>query len=127
MATTIRVTADPIWSDPSLEGLEVSDAEWHLNVNHYLDFIRRAAGIEPTAEISVSDCYRIGNRLQALVEKHKRGDEWEPALVEEYPDVESLEEFLWVARFFQTCHDCNDAGELCFSPDSPDDACVSTN
>lgn len=126
MATTIRVTADPVWSDPAIKGLEISDTEWNLNVDRYQDFIREAAGIDPTNGISVSDCYRIGNRFQALVEEYKRDDEWGPALVEEYPDVESLEEFLWMARFFQNCHKCNEPGEMCFTPDSPKDTFVPT-
>ncbi len=47
MATTIHVTADPVWSDPSIEGLEVTDAEWLLNVDRDHDLIRGPAGIEP--------------------------------------------------------------------------------
>lgn len=125
MPETIQITADPAWSDPAIEGLEVSDAEWRLDVDRYREFIAAATGIDPSDGIDSSDCYRIGNRLQALVEKRKRHDEWGPALVDEYPDVESLDEFLWVARFFETCHDCNDAGEICFSPRGSDDVCVS--
>lgn len=127
MAATIRVTADLAWSDPSIEGLDASGEEWYLNVARYRDFIREAAGIEPMNGISVSDCYRIGNRLQALIERHKRERDWEPALVEDYSDVESLEEFLWVARFFETCHECEDAGEMCHLKDEYDDVCVSTD
>ena len=126
MNATIWVSADPVWTDPSIQGLEVSDAEWHLDVARYRHFIEEAAGIDPTDPISTAACYRIGNRLQALVEDHKRNDEWEPALVEEYPDVASLEGFLWVARIFQRCHECADAGQLCLSPEHSDEVCGST-
>ncbi|MFC6764468.1 hypothetical protein [Natrinema soli] len=125
MSTTISVTADAVWSDPAIEGLEVFDAEWRLNVDRYLNFIETATGISPNGEISASDCYRIGNRLYALVEERKRHEEWDSSLVEEYPDIKSLKEFLWVARFFLICHECSNARGICYSPRKPDDACIS--
>lgn len=115
MPGTIIVTPEAVWSDPGMEGLTVSETEWRLDVDRYQEFLGEATGISPADGLSASDCYRIGNRLQALVEKRKRHDEWGPSLVEAYPDIDSLEEFLWVARFFRACHDCHDAGELCFA------------
>lgn len=126
MPETIRVTADAVWSDPAIDGLEISGMEWRLDIGRYRDFIAAATGISPSEGISTSDCYRIGNRLQALVAERKRHDEWDRAFVDAYPDVDSLDEFLWVARFFLTCHDCKDAGDRCFSPRNPDEARVST-
>jgi len=115
MATTICVVPDAVWSDPGIEGLDVG---------RYGDFIQVATGISPASGLSASDCYRIGNRLQALVEQRKRHDEWEPTLVESYPDVEALGEFLWVARFFRACHDCHDAGEICFAGRKHEESCL---
>jgi hypothetical protein len=50
----------------------------------------------------------MGNRLQALIEERKRQDKWGPALVEAYPDVDSLKAFVWVARFLRACHDADE-------------------
>lgn len=127
MAATIRVPADLAWADPSIEGLDASGEDWYLNVARYQEFIREAAGIDPMNGISVSDCYRIGNRLQALIEQHKREQEWKPELIKDYPDVESLEEFLWIARFFETCHECKEPGKVYHPGQEYDDVCVSSN
>lgn len=124
MSTAICIVPDAVWRTPEIDGLDVSDDEWQLDVSQYWDFIQAATGISPDGGLSPSDCYRIGNRIQALVEERKRHDEWEPALVESYPDVSSLDEFLWVARFFRACHDCHDAGELCFAGRADDDCCL---
>lgn len=115
MSGVISITPDAVWTDPEIEGIEISDAEWRLDIARYQEFLIETTGISPTDGLYASDCYRIGNRLQALVEEHKRHDRWEPELVGAYPDVDSLEEFLWVARIFRACHDCHDAGERCFS------------
>jgi len=125
MSVTICALPDAVWRDPGIEGLEVSNDEWRLDVGRYQDFIRMATGISPTGRLSASDCYRIGNRLQALVEERKRHDEWEPALVESYPDVGSLDDILWVARFFRACHDCHDAGETCLPGRVQGESCIS--
>jgi hypothetical protein len=124
MSTTIRIAPGAVWTNPDIEGLEVSDGEWRLDVARYQDFLRVTTGISPVDGLSTSDCYRIGNRLQALIEERKRQDEWDSALVESYPDVESLEALLWVARFFRACQDCHDASEICFSGCEPDDSCA---
>lgn len=116
MSATIRVVPDAVWSDPAIDGLDVSDSEWRLDIDQYRDFIETATGISPTDNLSASDCYRIGNRLQALVEDRKRRGEWDSPLVEEYPDVESLDEFVWLARFFRACHACHDANETVSLP-----------
>ncbi|MFB6360261.1 MAG: hypothetical protein ABEH59_02955, partial [Halobacteriales archaeon] len=94
---------------------EVSSGEWRLQVDRYQTFLAQATGIAPADGLSSSDCYRIGNRLQALVEEKKRNGEWSPELVEAYPDVETLQEILWLARFFRACHDCHGAGETCYT------------
>jgi len=109
----IHVKPEVLWTDPELRGLDISESEWRLDTEEYRAFIEAATGISPTDGLSTSDCYRIGNRLQALIEERKRRGEWDSALVEAYPDVESLEEFFWLARFFRACHHCHDAGEIC--------------
>lgn len=118
MSTIIHVVPAAVWSDPAIEGLEISDSEWRLDIGRYQEFIEAATGLSPSDGLSASDCYRIGNRLQALVEEHKRQNDWDSTLVESYPDVESLEEFVWLARFFRACHDCHGAGEVCLSQDA---------
>ncbi len=115
MAATMTVAPDAVWSDPGIDGLDVSEAEWRLDVDRYGEFLVEATGISPADGLTSSDCYRIGNRLQALIEERKRQDEWEPALVDAYPDVDSLAAFVWLARFFRACHDCHDAGEPCLT------------
>lgn len=122
MPDAMRVTPDAVWTDPDIEGLSVSDAEWRLDVDRYEEFLSEATGVSPAEGLSASDCYRMGNRLQALIEERKRQDEWGPALVEAYPDVESLEAFVWLARFLRACHDCHDADETCFS--GREESCV---
>lgn len=119
MSATITVTPKSVWSDPDMEGLHVSEGEWRLEADRYRDFLVESTAISPEDGLSASDCYRIGNRLQALVEDRKRRGEWEPALAESYPDVESLEEMLCLARFFRACHDCHDAGETCLTTREP--------
>jgi hypothetical protein len=105
MSATIRAVPETVRTDPEIAGLEVSETEWRLDVERYQEFVAAATGISPAEGLSASDCYRIGNRLQALVEEHKQQAGGESALVGAYPTVESLEEFLWVARVFRACHD----------------------
>ena len=108
MPPTLCIAPDTVRTDPDVDGLTISDGEWELDVGRYRAFITRTTGIEPTDDLSASDCYRIGNHLQALVEERKRNDEWDRRVVEQYPDIQSLEEVLWIARFFRACHDCHD-------------------
>ncbi|MFC6941089.1 hypothetical protein ACFQE8_14135 [Salinirubellus sp. GCM10025818] len=102
----IRISSDTSRAGPTAEGLDLSAPEWHLDPDQYREFIETVTGIAPPDEPTASDCYRIGNRIEAFVEEHHRLDEWTPDLVEEYPDVDSLAEILGLARFFRRCHDC---------------------
>lgn len=95
------------------DGLELSDSEWRLDPDRYRRFVDALTGIEPSAELSPADCYRIGARLEGFIEQHRRRDEWAPTLVESYPEVDSLEEIVWLARFFRECHDCRVATAEC--------------
>ena len=115
MPATVAVTPKSVWTDPDVEGLDVSGDEWRLDVERYQEFLVETTDVSPADELSASDCYRIGNRLQALVEKHKQQGEGESGLVESHPDVESLEAVLCLARVFRACHDCHDAGERCLA------------
>jgi hypothetical protein len=103
----LSIAPDAPRTGPSREGLDLSGAEWHLDVERYRPFVEATTGIRPTESLSAAECYRIGNRLEALIEERRRHGEWTPALVEEYPVVESLEEILAVARFFRQCHACH--------------------
>lgn len=102
----IRIPPDTTRTGPSTDGLDLSADEWRLDPDHYRAFIEVTTGIVVSNEPVASDCYRIGNRLEALIEERRRRDEWTPALVEEYPDVDSLDEIVGLARFFRRCHDC---------------------
>ncbi len=117
MPPRIRVTPETVRTDPSIAGLEVSAEEWQLDVARYREFLSVTTGISVAEGLSAAECYRVGNRLQALVETRKRHDEWGPELVAEYPDVESLETITWIARFFRACHECHDSAEdICQTP-----------
>ena len=102
----IRITPDTAWRGPSVDGLDLSADEWRIDPDRYWEFVEAATGIRLSDEPTASDCYRIGNRLEALVEERRRRGEWTPALVEGYPDVESLAEVVGLARFFRQCHEC---------------------
>jgi hypothetical protein len=102
----IRISPDTSRTGPTAEGLDRSASEWRLDPGQYHEFIETVTGIAPPDDPTASDCYRIGNRIEAFVEEHHRLDEWTPALVEEYPDVGSLAEILGIARFFRRCHAC---------------------
>jgi hypothetical protein len=103
----MRIESNEVWSNPPVDGLEITDGEWRLDADHYGEFVEAATGIRVTDGLSSSDCYLIANRLEALIERHKRSGDPESALVAEYPGVQSLEAFVWLARFFRECHDCH--------------------
>lgn len=90
----------------SYDGLELTETRWRLDPEEYSEFVKTVTGVTVTGNLSASDCYRIGNRLEGFIEERMRRDEWRAALVEEHPDVESLEEIRCLARFFRRCHDC---------------------
>lgn len=102
----IRIPPASAWTGPSTAGLDLSASEWQLDPDRYREFIEAATGIAVSDDPTAPDCYRIGNRLEALIEERRRQDEWTPTLVESYPDVESLPEIVGLARFFRRCHDC---------------------
>ena len=60
MAATMTVTPHAVWSDPGIDGLDVSETEWRLNVDRYREFLVEATGISPADGLTSSDCYRIG-------------------------------------------------------------------
>jgi nicotinamidase-related amidase len=76
-----------------------------LNLDRYDAFVVAVTDTRPTADATATDCYRIGNRLEAFVAEHRRTGAWTPALVEEYPDVDSLDQIYALARFFRHCHE----------------------
>ncbi|WP_435332917.1 hypothetical protein [Haloarchaeobius sp. TZWWS8] len=91
---------------PELAGLEVTESEWRLDTDRYRRFVEEAARQSLDDQPTAADCYRIGNRIEALIAEHRQRDDWSPSLVEEYPDVDSLDEIVGLARFFRHCHDC---------------------
>ena len=101
----MRIPPATSWTGPSTDRIELSHEEWRLDPDRYREFVESATGIPLVDEPTASECYRIGNRLEALVEERQRRD-GAPDLVAEYPDVESLEEIVGLARFFRRCHDC---------------------
>lgn len=106
----IRISPDTSRTGPSVEGLVLSASEWRLDPGRYRAFVETVTGISVPDDPTASECYRVGNRLEAFVEERHRHGEWTPGLVEEYPDVDSLDEILGLARFFRQCHDCRLAG-----------------
>lgn len=102
----IRISPDTPRAGPSADGLDLSTSGWHLDASRYREFVETVTGIRLSDEPTASDCYRIGNRIEAFVEERHRLDEWTSDLVEEYPDVDSLGEILGLARFFRRWHDC---------------------
>lgn len=84
----------------------IADSAWVLDVSEYADFIEAATGITVTETLDPSDCYRVGNRLEGLIDERRRHGTWDADLLSEYPEVESLAEIVSLARFFRQCHDC---------------------
>jgi hypothetical protein len=91
--------------DEDLAGFEVADSVWRLDLDYYRGFIESATGISPDSNPSASDCYRIGNRLEAFIDEKQRAGEWTPDLVENYSKIDSLRQLYWLARFFRQCHE----------------------
>lgn len=102
----IRISPSTTHSAPAVGNIEVTDDEWRLDPTRYRAFIAETTGYSVADDPHPSECYRIGNRLEAFVEERKRAGEWSPELVDSYPDVESLDEMLGLARFFRECHTC---------------------
>lgn len=102
----IHIAPETPRSTPAIEGLVVTDGVWKLDIARYESFVETTTGISVDDSLSGADCYRIGNRLEALVTEHQQTGEWTPALVETYPDVGSLGEIVGLARFFRECHKC---------------------
>jgi hypothetical protein len=101
----ISISPDTSRSVPSLKGLDVTESEWRLDISEYDQFIESATGIAVGKTPSAAECYRIGNRLEALIEDYQQTGEWE-RLQREYPAIESSDELVGLARFFRQCHDC---------------------
>ena len=81
-----------------------------MNPDDYREFIESITGISPSERLSPSECYRIGNRLEAFIDQCRRDGAWTDELIEGYPDVDSLEQIYPLARFFRQCHEqCLDA------------------
>jgi len=110
----IRIEPTEGQTTPSFSGLQAEDDEWHLDPEQYRDFTEAVAGIALTADLSATDCYRIGNRLEAFIAERKRDGEWTEALLAEYSGVGSLAEIVALAQFLRTCHErCLDSGKSC--------------
>lgn len=102
----LETDPDYVRTDPSLPGLSIVDDEWRIDLEYYRPFIEATTGLAVPDDLENTDCYRIGNRLEAFIAERRRDDEWDEEVVESSPVVESLEEIVWVARFFRTCDDC---------------------
>jgi hypothetical protein len=91
--------------DEDFAGFERSDSCWRLDIDCYRGFIKSVTGITPSESISPSDCYRIGNRLEAFIDENQRTGEWTDESVESYSEVDSLRQVYLLARFFRQCHE----------------------
>ena len=89
---------------PPVAGLEIAGDEWKLDPTQYAGFVGEITGLTPTSDLDPSDCYRIGNRLEAYIETRKRSGEWNSEVVETHADLQSLDEVLALARFYRECH-----------------------
>jgi len=101
----IRISSGDVPRASSFSGLYADDDEWCLEPSEYRAFTESVTGIPLTEDLAAADCYRIGNRLEAFVAERQREGEWTDTLLEAYPDVESREEVVAVARFLRTCHE----------------------
>ena len=84
----------------------MTESEWQLDLTAYQAFLEVATGISVGADLSADDCYRIGNRLEALIEERRREGRWTADVAAAYPDVRTREDIVWLARFFRRCHEC---------------------
>lgn len=110
----IRIGSAEMRPDASFSGLYTDDGEWRLDPSEYRTLTESIAGIPLTDDLSASDCYRVGNRLESFIAQRRRNGEWTESLVEEYPDIGSLAELVALARFLRTCHErCLDTGTPC--------------
>jgi hypothetical protein len=103
--TAIETTYSSSVPDEDLAGFELSGSAWRLDLDFYRGFIESVTGISPGENPSGSDCYRIGNRIEAFIEEKRRAGEWTNELVESYPEIDSLRQIHWLARFFRQCHE----------------------
>ena len=116
----IRIVPETPLSTPAVDGLVATDARWEFDPAQYESFIQTATGIAVDGDLAAADCYRIGNRLDALIAEHQQNGEWTPGLTASYPDIDSREEFLGLARFFRECHQCCLTGTPTNLPDLRD-------
>lgn len=91
---------------PPLDGFTLSDTAWVVDPEPYQAFIEAVTGETVPEEPTPADCYRIGNRLEGFISERIQAEDWQDSLLEEYPDISSREEALWLARFFRYCHQC---------------------
>ena len=102
---TIETTHSSSVPDEDLAGFEVADSVWRLDLDYYRGFIESVTGISPDRNPSASDCYRIGNRLEAFIDEKQRAAEWTEDLTEDYSEMDSLRQVYWLAQFFRQCHE----------------------
>jgi len=100
----IHISSGFTRSPPPLHGLTRADGVLIFDPIHYESFIEGATGMSVTNDLSATECYVIGNRLEALIDEATRRGEWSDALVEDHPDVSSLDEILGLARLFRRAH-----------------------
>jgi hypothetical protein len=103
----IRISPTASRTLPAATGLTVTDETWQLDPDEVAPFVEATTGLSLSSDLGAAACYRIGNRLEGFIEARKRDGEWTPDLVESYPDVDSLDEIVALARFFRECHTCS--------------------
>jgi hypothetical protein len=111
---TLVTTRPPGLSTDDVVGFGGEGSVWRLDLDRYGEFVETVTGIAPHAELSASDCYRVGNRIEAFVHERRRAGTWTPDLVANYPGVDSLDQITLLARFFRRRHE-----ERLAVPESP--------
>lgn len=102
-ATAYLVTDAPRVVPPS--GLEASGGEWRLDVERFAPFVESLTGLSVSAKLSDSECYRIRNRLEALVAERYRTGEWPQQVRDASSEAVAADDLFELARFFRVYHE----------------------
>ena len=87
---------------PTPRGFRVDDGIWRCDIARFEQFLEAVGGVEGSLECD-GDCYVAGSRIEGFIAERQAAGEWNEALTEAYPDVESLAEIEALALFFRTC------------------------
>lgn len=94
----LSFSSDLNQSFDTLDGITHTENAVQFDLTAYSRFIEIVAGIDVTDNLSKKEYYRIRNRVEAFVHDAKRYHIWKPALLDAYPDVDSLAEITALTR-----------------------------